>query len=111
MSVVVDSGMFNLIVGLVVWLVTIAIAWARIGGRIDMLTLRVSNIEEALKKIADVLTIQHANEKAQIATGEQIASLQKEVTMLHATVEGLRRGEGYITTRRASIEGEYSRAG
>lgn len=98
------------IIGIVVWLVTLAIAWTKFGGRIDMLELRVTNIEKALEKIATVLTLQHTNEKTLVVMTEQLAALQKEQSTLHEVVESLRRGEGYITgPRRGNVEGEYTR--
>jgi len=98
------------ILGIIVWLVTLAIAWSKFGGRIDMLEFRVTNIEKAVEKIATTLVLLQSNEKQIIVMSEHVASIQKEFATLHATVEQLRRGEGYVTgPRRGNIEGEYSR--
>lgn len=96
------------IVGIIVWLVTLAIAWTKFGGRIDMLELRVSNIEKAMEKIANSLETFQNNEKMLLLMEQQVATVQKQHAALNETVEMLRRGEGWITgPRRHSVEGEY----
>lgn len=95
------------IIGVVVWLVTLGIAWAKFGGRMDILELRVSSVEKTLDKIADVLVTFQTNEKTLVVIEEQITNLQRQQTLLHDTVEQLRKGDGWITGRRSGIEGEY----
>lgn len=98
------------IMGIVIWLITLAVAWTKFGGRMDLLELRVSNVEKALDKIADALTKFGLNEKSLILIQEQLSSLQKDHATLHETVERLRVGEGFIAgPRRGNIQGEYSR--
>lgn len=96
------------IIGVIIWLVTLAIAWTKFGGRIDMLELRVGNIEKAMEKIADTLAMFHNNEKLLILMEQQMATIQKQHASLNDTVEALRRGDGWITKpRRDDVNGEY----
>lgn len=98
------------ILGVIVWLITLAIAWTKFGGRMDLLELRVTNVEKALDKIATALTLFGTNEKALVMIQEQISTLQRDQATLHETVERLRVGEGFIAgPRRGSVQGEYSR--
>ena len=98
------------ILGVVVWLVTLAIAWTKFGGRLDLLELRVSNVEKALDKIATALTLFGTNEKTLVLLQEQLSTLQRDLSTLHETVERLRVGEGFISgPRRGNVQGEYSR--
>jgi pyruvate/2-oxoglutarate dehydrogenase complex dihydrolipoamide dehydrogenase (E3) component len=108
----IDMGsILTMVFGAVVWAITIAIAWTKFGSRMDMLEFRIKLLEDAVLSIKAVLEKFSANEKA-------VALLQVEVTALHAdytellkTVEGLRRGEGFIQAhRRANVDGEYSRS-
>ena len=110
-SVAVDLSInLTTIIAIVVWLVTVAVAWAKFGGRLDMLEFRVTRMEEALSRIASVLEKQNMNERQLIIIGEQVATVQKDHATLHEVVEALRRGDGYITgPRRANLDGEYSR--
>lgn len=96
------------IIGVIVWLVTLAIAWTKFGGRIDMLELRVTNIEKAVEKIAITLETFQNNQKLLILMEQSIATMQKQHQTLHDTVEELRRGQGWISgARRTSVDGEY----
>lgn len=98
------------IIAIIVWLVTVAVAWAKFGGRLDMLEFRVTRMEEALSRIATVLEKQNTNERQLVVFGEQLAAVQKEHSTLYDVVEALRRGDGWITgPRRANLDGEYSR--
>lgn len=100
------------ILGVLVWMITLAIAWTKFGNRIDLLELRVQNVETAIASIAKTLESLNDN-KTQLALIQQtLASVQKDHSTLHETVELMRRGEGFITgPRRGNIEGEWSRAG
>lgn len=98
------------IIGVIVWLVTLAVAWTKFGGRMDMLELRVSNVEKALDKIATAIGLFGSNEKSLIVMQEQITTIQRDLSTLHETVERLRVGEGFIAgPRRGNVQGEYSR--
>ncbi len=94
--------------GVAVWLVTLVVAWTKFGGRIDIIELRVSNMEQALRDVAAALKLLHANETSLAVLQTQIAALQKEQSTIHETVEGLRRGHGFIQGR-GGIDGQYSR--
>lgn len=96
------------IIGIAVWLVTLAVAWTKFGGRIDMIELRVKNVEDAIRTIAETLAMFNKNETQLALIQQTLATLQKDHVMLHETVELLRRGEGFITgPRRGNIEGAY----
>ena len=62
-----------------------------------------SAIELTLKSIAET------DKKIAVIDERQLA-LEKSNTAMLETIEGLRRGEGYITMRRGNLEGEYSRS-
>lgn len=74
--------------------------WYKFGGRLDMLEYRVKAIEETLKIIATAIEKQNANEK-------QLALIDARVTVMSKEIFDLRRGEGYITARRSTVDGEY----
>jgi hypothetical protein len=96
--------------GVVVWLVTIILAWSKFGGRIDIIELRVSHMEKTLETIAKTLELFQSNEKTLVAIQLQLATIQSAHTTLNTTVEDLRRGQGWITgPRRGNIDGEYKR--
>lgn len=79
-------------------LVGFAIAFTKIGGRIDLVALRLKAVETVVEKIA-------AND-ARLATMEE--RLTNQIQMLVTTqreVSDLRRGEGWITSHRRSVDG------
>ncbi len=83
-----------------VLLVGFVVAFTRIGGRIDLLSLRLGSVEEALKNSKGV--------DSRIATVEE--RLTNHVSMLTTAqrdISDLRRGEGFIKGHRAGIDGEY----
>jgi hypothetical protein len=84
----------------VVLLVGFVVAFTRIGGRLDLLSLRVSSLEESIKTNAEHgrrLTVQ---EERQTNLVTMVATLQREIS-------SLRRGEGWIQRHRDSVDGEY----
>lgn len=96
--------------GTIIWIITLAVAWTKFGGRMDMLEFRVKLVEDTLEKIATVLEKFTANEKEMALLKQEVAALQVEYSTLHSTVEGLRRGEGFIQgPRRGNIDGEHTR--
>lgn len=100
------------IIGIVVWIVTLAIAWSKFGNRIDMLELRVQNVEKAIASIAETLASFNKNETQLALMQQSITAIQAQQATLHETVELMRRGEGFITgPRRGNLQGEYSRSG
>lgn len=88
------------IINAAVLLVGFVVAFTRIGGRIDLLSLRLGAVEEAVKSARDT--------DSRIATVEE--RLTNHVTMLTTAqrdISDLRRGEGFIKGHRAGIDGEY----
>ena len=76
------------------------VAFTRIGGRIDLLSLRLGSVEEAVKASRDV--------SKTIATIEE--RLTNHVTMLTTAqrdISDLRRGQGFIQGNRTGVDGEY----
>jgi hypothetical protein len=75
-------------------------AFVRIGGRIDLLALRMEAVEKKIDASSDV--------------GKRVAILEERVTN-HVTmlttvqrdVSDLRHGQGFITGARRGIDGEY----
>lgn len=100
------------IIGVAVWIITMAIAWTKFGGRMDLLELRVSHVESAMEKIATALEMLAGSEKSLVLIHEQISTLQRDLSTLHATVEQMRVGEGFISgPRRGNMQGEYPSRG
>jgi len=110
-GVVIDTTInLPVVFGVIVWLVTIIVAWTKFGGRIDIIELRVSHMEKTLETIANTLELFQSNEKTLMTIQLQLASMQKDHSVLYETVEQLRRGDGWITgPRRGNMEGEYKR--
>lgn len=94
--------------GIVVWTITLAIAWTKFGGRMDILEFRTDRVETAMNKIAEALGVLSSNDKEVSLLKQQIIAQETQLAALHLTVEQLRRGEGYITgPRRGNLIGEY----
>lgn len=92
-------------------IVTLTIAWGKLGSRLALLEFRVVAIERTLDSIAKILDKFNTNEKELALLKQEEAALVTQVATLHATIEGLRRGEGFIQSpRRANVDGNYSRA-
>jgi hypothetical protein len=110
-GIVIDTTInLPVVVGVLVWLATIVIAWTKFGGRIDIIELRVSHMEKTLEAIAKTLELFQSNEKTLVTIQLQLATIQSSHATLNSTVEDLRRGEGWITgPRRGNLEGEYKR--
>lgn len=104
------GNLITIVFGAVVWAITLAVAWTKFGGRMDMLEFRVELVEKTLVRIAEVLEKFNVNEREVALMKQEVSALQVDYSTLHATVEGLRRGEGFIQApRRANIDGEYTR--
>ena len=76
-------------------------AFVRIGGRIDLLSLRMKAVEDAIKCHSDNNTRISILEERVTNHGRMIATNQ-------TVIEDIRRGNGFITKRRDSLDGEYS---
>jgi uncharacterized coiled-coil protein SlyX len=97
------------VIALAVFIGGIIGGWYKFGGRLSMLEYRVKAIEDTLKILSDTLkSIAETDKKMAVMDQRQLALESSHATVLDA-VEGLRRGEGYITTRRSNIDGEYKR--
>ena len=106
------GSVLTMVFGLVVWMITIAVAWTKFGSRMDMLEFRVKLMEDTLAAIKQVLEKFNTNEKDTALLKVEVAALHVDFAELNKTVEGLRRGEGFIQAgRRANVDGEYSRPG
>jgi hypothetical protein len=104
------GNLLTIVFGGIVWAITLAIAWTKFGGRMDMLEFRVDLVEKTLSRIADVLEKFNVNERDVALMKQEVAGLQLDYSTLHSTVEGLRKGEGFIQApRRSNVDGEYSR--
>jgi hypothetical protein len=97
------------LVTIVMILVGIIIAWTKFGGRLDMIEYRVTSIEKTLLLLGETLkSIAETEKKMAVMDGRQLA-MEGSYTSLAQAVEGLRKGEGYIQSRRANIDGNYDR--
>lgn len=104
------GNIITILFGVVIWIITLAVAWTKFGGRMDILEFRVKLVEDTLERIALVLEKFTTNEKEVALLKQEVAALQVDFSTLHMTVEGLRKGEGYIQNpRRANLDGEYKR--
>ena len=83
-----------------VLLVGFVVAFTRIGGRIDLLAQRLGAVETAIKDTRDF-------EKRLTINEERITNHGRTLTTLQQDVSDLRRGEGFITSHRKSVDGEY----
>jgi hypothetical protein len=78
-----------------------AVAFTKMGGRIDLLTQRVKGVEDALKGQGDLGTRVAVIEVRQASHGQLIANQQSEISEL-------RHGKGFVQPRsQGGIDGEY----
>lgn len=93
------------------WLITLAVAWTKFGGRMDMLEFRIKLMEDTLVRVAQVLEKFTASEKELLLLKTEVTALQADYTTLNVTVEELRRGKGWIQSGRYyGVDGEYPRS-
>lgn len=88
-------------------LIGLIAGWYKFGGRLDMLEYRVKAIEETLKLIAIAIEKQNANEKQVALLDARVTSIDTQLAVIHKEVSDLRRGGGWITNDRKSVDGEY----
>lgn len=69
------------------------VAFVRVQGKLDVLSLRVENLEKSSANIGSIL--------------QQVAVQSQRLTGLEDDVRGLRRGEGWIRGR-PGLDGEYT---
>lgn len=84
------------ILGFVVWIITIAIAWTKFGARMDMIEYRVGEVEKAITKIAGVLEVFAKNDKDLALVKQEVSTLQTNFSLMNQTVEDLRRGRAWV---------------
>jgi hypothetical protein len=75
-------------------------AFVRIGGRIDLLSQRLASVEAAVKAASDV-------DKRLTTTEERLSNHVKMLGVAQRDISDMRRGKGFITGDRASVDGEY----
>ena len=103
------GNILTIVFGGAIWMITLAVAWTKFGGRMDMLEFRVDLLEKTLEGIKSILEKFVAQEtELKLIKAAQVAQ-QLEIANLQRTIEGLRRGKGFINdgTRNGLAEEEY----
>jgi predicted nucleic acid-binding Zn-ribbon protein len=90
-------GIFNL----AAYIVTIAIAFTKLGGRMDVMSSRLKTVEDDLRELA-------ATDRRLSVIEERQTNHARMQTQLMDEIQHLRKGEGFIQSRRSSVDGEYS---
>lgn len=83
-----------------VLLVGFVVAFTRIGGRIDLMAQRLKAVEETLKD-------QRSNNTRLSILEERVTNNSKMLTVAQQEIADLRRGSGFITSARKTIDGSY----
>ncbi len=89
-------GLFNL----VAYVVTIAIAFTKLGGRMDVISARLTSVEVDVRNLA-------ATDRRIAVIEERQSSHARMITNSMEDIQALRKGEGFISSHRKSIDGEY----
>lgn len=78
------------------------VAFTRIGGRIDLLSQRLTSVEEILNRQVDITTRVAITETRQATHGQMIATMQQDI-------RDLKYGRGFVKGRppEDGVEGEY----
>lgn len=84
-----------------VLLIGFVVAFTRIGGRIDLLSQRIETMEAAIREHKDF-------DKRLTTTEERLTNHVAMLTTVQRDLSDMRRGEGWITNHRKSVDGEYS---
>lgn len=92
---------FGALLNAAVLLIGFVVAFTRIGGRIDLLAQRLKAVEDSLKDTRDF-------EKRLTINEERITNHGRSITTIQQDISDLRRGDGFITAHRKSVDGEYS---
>lgn len=75
-------------------------AFTRIGGRIDLLALRLKAVEDAIKE--------QSNNNTRISIlEERVTNHGKMIATNQAIIEDLRKGNGFVTGPRQGVDGAY----
>ena len=83
-----------------VLLVGFVVAFTRIGGRIDLLSLRLVSVEETVKGSSSTDKRLAIVEERQVNHGTNLTTVQRDIS-------DLRRGKGFISGNRPGVDGEY----
>jgi len=75
-------------------------AFVRIGGRIDLLTLRIEEMEKKIDSASD-------HDRRVSILEERVTNHVQMLTVAQRDISDLRRGEGFIQGHRKSVDGEY----
>ncbi len=84
----------------VVLLIGFVVAFTRIGGRIDLLAQRLLQVEEKIDKAAD-------HDKRVSILEERVTNHVTMLATAQKDISDLRHGQGFITSHRKSVDGEY----
>ena len=90
-----------------VLLVGFVVAFTRIGGRIDLVDQSVESIKETLSIIQRTIADIAAHDKRIAIVEERLNNHAQMIAAHTSDISGLRRGEGYVQSRRKSVDGEY----
>ena len=91
---------FGAILNAAALLIGFVVAFTRIGGRLDLLALRLGAVEEAVKGSRTIENRTGILEERVTNHATIIATAQRDIS-------DLRHGNGFITRERSSIIGEY----
>lgn len=89
-------GMFNL----VAYVVTIAIAFTKLGGRMDVIVTRLTSVEVDVRSLG-------ATDRRISVIEERQTSHARMITNVQDDIQALRKGDGFITSHRKGVDGEY----
>jgi hypothetical protein len=89
--------------------VTVIGGWYKFGGRLDIIEFRVKAIEETLKTLSEVLRSIADTDKQLALIDQRQLTIETTVSTMGREIADLRRGGGWITAQRASVDGEYTR--
>jgi hypothetical protein len=91
---------FGAVLNAVVLLIGFVGAFYRIGGRIDLLAQRMESVERSLENHADA-------DRRLTTLEERLTNHVQMLTIAQRDISDLRRGAGWITAHRKSVDGEY----
>jgi hypothetical protein len=91
---------FGAVLNAAVLLIGFVGAFYRIGGRIDLLAQRMESVERSLENHADT-------DRRLTTLEERITNHVQMLTLAQRDISDLRRGQGFITAHRKSVDGEY----
>ncbi len=91
---------FGAILNAAVLLVGFVVAFTRIGGRIDLLTLRMASVEKSREAKSDF-------DKRISTLEERVTNHVTMLTTAQRDISDMRRGEGFVAGSRRGIDGEY----